>query len=66
MKPALSRKGDKTSLTNDGYPTDDDSARKDGPMDETNHDGSRPSNNPTLQTDKDEGGHPYADPMDDA
>lgn len=66
MKPALSRKGDWTSLTNDGYPTNDGHARGDGPMDGTNHDGNRPSSNPTLKTDKDEGGQPYADPMDGA
>jgi len=35
-------------------------------MDETNHDGDRTRNSPTLNTDKDEGGHPYTDPMDDA
>lgn len=68
MKPPLSSKGDRTSLTNDGYPTNDSHARGDGPMnmDGTNHDDSRPGSNPTLKTDKDEGCHPYADPMDDA
>ncbi|KJB88126.1 hypothetical protein AZ66_09075 [Paenibacillus sp. E194] len=35
-------------------------------MDGTNHDGNRARNNPTLNTDKDEGDHPYTDPMDDA
>lgn len=35
-------------------------------MDGTNHDGDRTRNSPTLNTDKDEGGHPYTDPMDDA